>query len=201
VNSEGKLDPPVSLRLTLASINPQTHYIEQVTPDDPDDRDHIPVCKIVNKKEAYDQNKARSAAVKEAKKLQAKTGAAGVKTFEMSWAISGHDLSHRLERMKEFLGEGRRVEVVLAKKKGGRKATVEECEDVLRIIREAVNAVPGAREVAGEAAKPMKLGAMTTLSFAGPAPKTKSARPAQDAQSSVDNMSPGTDSAGASQST
>jgi translation initiation factor IF-3 len=152
----------------LRDVDDKTHYVEQLTPDDPEDPDYMPVCRIVDKKEEYEVQKGRKVAAKAAKQRSAKSSAAGAKTVELSWAIDAHDLSHRLGRIKEFLSEGRRVEVAIAKKKRGRLATTEECENVLRSLKETVESVPGARELKsdedGRASKP---GAPRLMTFVG----------------------------------
>ena len=110
----------------------------------------------------YVQEQKKKAEAKSAKKISAMSSS--VKTMELNWAIDGNDLGHRLDRMKEFLGEGRKVEVVLAAKKRGRKASTSECEDVLNRIKGAVDAVPGAKE-----AKPIdgKKGQFCTILLQG----------------------------------
>ncbi|OQO14720.1 hypothetical protein B0A48_00101 [Cryoendolithus antarcticus] len=139
--------PPRTLRGVLATLDFKTHRLIQVSPDEPRNRDFIPVCKIVEKKDEYRREKLRKEAQKESKALQAKTNS--VKTLELNWAIDGNDLSHRLDRVKVFLEEGRKVEIVVASKKKGRKATAAECEGLLGRVREVVDGVKGAREVKG----------------------------------------------------
>ena len=122
----------------------------------------IPVCKIQSKKDIYLEQQRKNAEAKEKKRVSAITSS--VKTLELNWAIDGNDLGHRLERMREFLEDGRKVEVLLAAKKKGRKATATECEGVLRRIRGVVDEVDGAKE---DKAMTGSLGAFTTLAFVG----------------------------------
>jgi translation initiation factor IF-3 len=105
----------------------------------------IPVCKIINVREAYQHAQKQRMQSKE--KRNASKVSASIKTLELNWAIDPNDLSHRLERVQEFLEEGRKVEVVLAAKKKGRKASTEECKGVLERIRGVVGNVDGAKEV------------------------------------------------------
>lgn len=173
-----ELSPLRSREQVLSTLNKDTHRLVQVD-EQPGPQDAFdqavgsegqkprmyPVCKILGKKAMYQQEKNRKSAQKEAKKASAT--ASSVKTLELNWAIDGNDLGHRLERMREFLAEGRKVEVVLAAKKKGRKASVEECEGVLGRIRGAVEMVPGAREAK---ALEGKVGGFCTVLFQGRVP-------------------------------
>lgn len=118
----------------------------------------------MDKKESYDAEKRKLKAAKEAKKLSARTSEMGMKTVELNWAIDKNDLGHRIEKMRGFLAEGRRVEVVLASKKRGRKASLEECQGVLEKLRECADAVDGAREVQKLEGK---VGGFATMVFMG----------------------------------
>lgn len=123
VNEENSLEPPVRLSKVLASFDHREHFLVQVSPGA---HDRPPVCKILNKKETRDREKARAKAAK-ASKVQ-------VKQIELNWAIDAHDLAHRLKQLANFLDKGRRVEVVLTRKKGKRAATVEEIKHVMQSV-------------------------------------------------------------------
>lgn len=160
----GALPKPRTRFDVLHSFDPKTHRLVQLSPDEPGNRTFIPVCKIVDKKESYDAEKRKLKAAKEAKKLSARTSETGMKTVELNWAIDQNDLGHRIEKMKGFLAEGRRVEIVLASKKRGRKASLEECQGVLERLRECADAVEGAREVQKLEGK---IGGFATMVFMG----------------------------------
>jgi translation initiation factor IF-3 len=104
----------------------------------PDDAHSYPVCKIQDKRLLREAEKARS------KKKEAPS--ATVKTIELNWAIDRNDLKHRLDRVKEFLAKGWRVDVVMAGKKKGRKATPEEAENLVRSVKGVLVEVDGAKE-------------------------------------------------------
>ena len=167
VNDEGKLNEPEPLRPLLASFDQKEWRLVcmEKTPEGPDfdRRQWVPVCKLVNRKEEYDKEKAKKSEKKATKKAADPTN---IKTLELNWAIDvNNDLNHRLNKVKEFLEQGRKVEIVLAKKKRGRVATREECDEVLKRIHAAVEEVKGAKE-----AKPMegKVGAVAMLLLEGP---------------------------------
>lgn len=160
-----KLGEPTTRFDVLKNLDMKTHRLVQLTPDDPTDRNFVPVCKIVSKKESYEADKKKKEQQKDAKRDAAKERS--VKTLELNWAIDSNDLGHRLEKVRSFLEEGRRVEVVLASKKKGRKASREECEEVLGRIRGVVEAVNGAKETSKGLEG--KVGGFATLVFQGKA--------------------------------
>jgi translation initiation factor IF-3 len=92
----------------------------------------------MNRKELHELEKAQ----KKKKVNPSRT----VKTLELNWAIDGNDLSHRLGKMKGFLAKGFRVEIMLAAKKRGRQATMEEADNLVKNIRDAVSTVEGSKE-------------------------------------------------------
>lgn len=93
--------------------------------------DRPAICKIQNKQELYQREK-------EARKGKGKLPGQTVKTIELNWAIEQGDLSHRMDRLREFLGKGYKVEVLLAKKRKGRVATPEEGQALVSKIKEVI---------------------------------------------------------------
>lgn len=69
--------------------------------------------------------------------------------------------------MQEFLSQGKKVEIILARKKGGRRATAEECEELLQKIDLAAEAVKGTKEIKRFEGK---LAGMGNLTYEGPKP-------------------------------
>ncbi|KAL8715292.1 MAG: hypothetical protein Q9225_006436 [Loekoesia sp. 1 TL-2023] len=156
VDRDGVISPPSTLQDALASIDRKVDFLvhvgDKVHPryadesgpkeGEPDLRPRIPVCKIINKGQFR---------LAEATKLKAKKDASALgKEVEIHWTMAPHDLKHRLERLKTFLDQGRRVEVVFGKKRKGWKdkkdVTDEEAKYLLRQIRDSVAEVEGAKE-------------------------------------------------------
>lgn len=155
-----KIEPQPTTRFdVLSRLDRNTHRL--IHPNDAF-YNNLPVCKIINKKDAYTKQRQQKDDAKERKKVADKEKS--VKTLELNWAMDTNDLGHRLSKVEEFLRDGRRVEVVLASKKRGRKASVEECKEVLRRIREVVGGVEGAKEGKGMEGK---VGGFATLFFQG----------------------------------
>ncbi|KAK5719578.1 hypothetical protein LTR17_015364 [Elasticomyces elasticus] len=142
----------------LNSIDRKTHRLVQHSPPLSENASYeermnwIPVCRVVSKKEQYEVEKRKKVQSKERMKESLKSQS--VKTLELNWAIDANDLQHRLERVADFLGEGRRVEIVLAAKKRGRKATPEECQGVVKKIEGVVLDVKGATVMKNLEGKP-----------------------------------------------
>ncbi|ESZ96542.1 hypothetical protein SBOR_3044 [Sclerotinia borealis F-4128] len=132
-NAEQGLESPRSTADILRTLNLKTHRLQVMTWGEDGE---APIARIIDKKEAH----VRKKMVKSMKKP-----VAVVKTIEMNWAIENNDLGHRLEKMREFLEKGNKVEVLLAGKKKGRKAMVEEAEEVLKRIREFADGIDGGK--------------------------------------------------------
>lgn len=135
VNEQGKLEEPRSTSDILHSIDRSTQSLVVIVPGEPGTP---PICKILNKKAMRDAEKAKTKGVK--------NPASTTKTIELSWGIDGNDLGHRLAKMKEFLGKGNKVEMVLAKKRKGKVATPEQAYALVARIKEAIEEVNGAKE-------------------------------------------------------
>jgi translation initiation factor IF-3 len=91
------LQPPVRLRDVLSTLDRKGFRIVCVTQPPTGDwkEEWIPVCKIEDKKAAYE-------AEKEKKKVkQQKAAAEGTKTLELNWAIDANDLGHRMKKINE----------------------------------------------------------------------------------------------------
>ncbi|KAI9729119.1 MAG: hypothetical protein M1828_000204 [Chrysothrix sp. TS-e1954] len=126
------LDRKVFLQDVLANLDRTKEHARQVATDELD----TPIVKITSITALYE----------ESRKLRPKKQAEE-KQMELNWAIDHKgDLIHRLKKLGEWLGEGKNVEVLLAPKKHGRRATPEECQHVLDRIQETVDGVKGAKE-------------------------------------------------------
>lgn len=115
-----------------------------------------PVCKIVEKKAFREAEKAKAKAPK--------SPTSKVKMIELNWAIDGNDLGHRLDKMRQFLAKGWRIEVVLAPRRKGKKASLEECDAILERIKGVTQEVEGSKmwkDMEG------KVGAQVTMYFEG----------------------------------
>ncbi|KAJ9213875.1 hypothetical protein DTO166G4_4486 [Paecilomyces variotii] len=127
VNESGGLDPPERTINVLRSINRSEYFLVQVSPGS---ADRLPVCKLVSKKALREQEKAKSKAAHAAK--------TAVKQLELNWAIDAHDLSHRMKQLVSFLEKGRKVEIILTRKKGKRPPVAEEVKKVMDTVLDTV---------------------------------------------------------------
>ncbi|CAO2651736.1 Nn.00g000190.m01.CDS01 [Neocucurbitaria sp. VM-36] len=153
VDETGKFHTDVPLNDALASFNKVTHHLVQMTPGKIDasgraDPANLPTCRIISKMDLRAQHQRKLDTLRRQAKGQ--TTGPSPKSLELNWAIAAGDLKHRLERLKEFLREGRKVEILLGPKKRGKKATEEEARAVMKAVKEAVGECKGAGEVKSE---------------------------------------------------
>jgi len=169
VDEHGRYSANVPIEDALFEVNRATHYLVQVTPGKVDefgrpDPQDLPTCRVISKMDLREQHKRKLDTLQR----QAKGGPA-VKNLELNWAIASGDLKHRLARLTEFMTEGRKVEVLLAPRNKGRKATEQEASDLMKAVRDAVGECKGATEVKSEGT----VGGVMTIVFEGPKIKKK----------------------------
>lgn len=67
------------------------------------------------------------------------------KQIDINWAVDLHDLSNKLNQLESFLEHGKKVELVLAGKRSGkrkaRKATLSEAQGLIQKIKEKMAAI------------------------------------------------------------
>ncbi|KAI9742114.1 MAG: hypothetical protein M1834_000504 [Cirrosporium novae-zelandiae] len=138
VDSVGNLLPPQTRWDVMRSVDTKTHVLMQVSAEGPDG---YPVCKIRSKNEIREKQWAMTKAAKAVKRHTK-----SLKQLELNYALDLNDLGHKLNRLETFLNQGRRVEILLASKKKGRTASVEEASLVVKKIKERAEGT-GATEV------------------------------------------------------
>ena len=137
VDEDKKFQRNQDLKQVLARIDRSKYFVVQVVPGNTAE-DVPPTCRLVAKDEIIEAARAKT----QKNKKKGDTS----KQIQLNWAIDLKDLAHRLERLKEFLSEGRDVEVMLAVKRRGKRASSAEAETVVRRVNEAAASVPGAQE-------------------------------------------------------
>ncbi|KAI1080666.1 hypothetical protein F5B20DRAFT_90304 [Whalleya microplaca] len=140
---EGGLSDPQPTARVLAALDLRTHSLVMVAPPPPSSSDdwgsvEAAICRIIDKAAAAEKEREMA--------MVARRRAVDFKELELNWAIAGHDLAHKLRRLRAFLDKGMKVEILLARKRGGREASAEEAQRTLEKIREAVAEVKGAKE-------------------------------------------------------
>ncbi|KAJ5450125.1 uncharacterized protein N7458_006574 [Penicillium daleae] len=144
VDEEQNLMPPRRLAEVLDSFDRSKFFLLQVSPAE---SERPPVCKILNKMEAKQHEKAKAKSAKVAK--------VQTKQIELNWAIDAHDLSHRLKQLTNFLEKGRKVEVIMKRKKAKRAPTVDEIKQVIQSVLDTTREV-GATQVKAMEGEPGK---------------------------------------------
>lgn len=140
VQEDRKLSPPQYTANVLRNIDPEKETLIMVAEANKNEPSSVPICKIMSlaalRKAEYERSKAKKALA----------GSTTVKKLELNWAIDSHDLRHRLDRVQEFLRKGWRVEILMAPKRRGRRATEDEAWRLVEKIRKTVELVKGAKE-------------------------------------------------------
>ena len=176
LDANGVFRPNVHLRDALRSFDKTTYHLLLVSPGTVDefgesDPGDLPTCKVISKVELRERHRKKLDA--ERRTAQGKGTGPAPKNLELNWAIAGGDLKHRLEKLKEFLGEGRKVEVLIGPKRKGRQATGEESRNLLKAVKNAVGEVSGAQEVKEQEGV---IGGVMTLFFKGSEPEEASGK-------------------------
>lgn len=131
VNSAGGLDPAEPKFHILRSMQKSTHVLVELDPGGPG---RHAVCKVMPLQELREQERTKEDAARLAKHA-AKTS---TKQIELNWSIDPHDLSHRLKKLPSFVDKGRKVELVLTRKRGKRIATAPEIQSLLDRVNVAI---------------------------------------------------------------
>ncbi|KAF2397906.1 hypothetical protein EJ06DRAFT_514608 [Trichodelitschia bisporula] len=139
VDRQGEYHDSVRLRDVLRGLDRVSEHLVMVQEPEPGTMD-LPTCRIYTKTELREKELGRL----EAAKRQAKTQRSG-KKIEFGWAIAPADLEMRIRQFIGFLKEGRKVEVLLARKRGARRVDLEECEGLIGRLRGEARGA-GARE-------------------------------------------------------
>ncbi|KAF2127022.1 hypothetical protein P153DRAFT_377929 [Dothidotthia symphoricarpi CBS 119687] len=183
VDEAGKFYPSVPLTEALTSFNKITHHLVQMAPGNVDgygrpasnDPADLPTCRVISKISLREQFQHKLETLRRQEKGQ--PAGPAHKNLELNWAIAGGDLKHRLEKMKGFLRDGRKVEIMLGPKKRGKQANEQEANAVLNAVREAVEECKGASVVKSEGT----VGGVMTIVFEGR--KTDEKKISSDAKS------------------
>lgn len=128
-----KLLPPEPPSSILKKIDRKSYFLVECVKPTPD----IPysICKIVDKREAreFEKNKARPIKSLDSTK----------KILQLSWSTEDHDFQRKIELLGQFIAEGRRVTLLLEKKKKGRSAEPQDPMQAIALIDKLLDCVKG----------------------------------------------------------
>ena len=102
----GSLHPLAPLQTILDSIDRKTHHVELVA-DAPD-----PIVKVVDTKQAREKHKEAR------KRAQAAARAQARKEVQVTWGVAAGDLAHKMEKVRQELVGGKKVDLIFTSKKG-----------------------------------------------------------------------------------
>ncbi|GAA5943158.1 Aim23p [Sporobolomyces koalae] len=126
--------PPSTLSSLLAALDRTRYAIQLVDP-----ASEPPICRILDKKEAY--QKARDKKAKDAERAANQVANAGgeLKEVHLTWGVSEHDLEHKLKKGRELLAKGNRLLIGLSDKKRAVKVSQEVRAQVVKQVEEALS--------------------------------------------------------------
>ncbi|GAA5912850.1 uncharacterized protein JCM6883_004853 [Sporobolomyces salmoneus] len=125
--------PPSTLSSLLAALDRERYAIQLVDPsNDP------PICRILDKKEAY--QKAKEKKLKDAERAATQIANAGgeIKEVHLTWGVSEHDLEHKLKKGRELLAKGNRLLVGLSDKKRAVKVSHDVRNQVIKQVEQSL---------------------------------------------------------------
>lgn len=143
----GGLCEPVRPSTILGTLDLRSQALQLLVPPKKDQLSKGPeyaICRIVD----LAAEKAAQAAQATAKAQEAKAAKVVTKEQELNWAIASHDLGVKMTQLKRFLGKGYQVKVTMlnSKKRGKKRAAVDEAKAVLQVVVQTIAEVPGAKE-------------------------------------------------------
>jgi translation initiation factor IF-3 len=137
----GRLEVPERLTDILRGIDFTTHVVRQLAPQGP--VEGVPIVEVASIGSLLDSLELKE---NQLKALEKQRRTEKPKQLELNWAISENDFAMKLKQLEQFLDKGRKVEIILANKKRQRRATPDEAQNVVKVIRERVTEI-GAREL------------------------------------------------------
>ncbi|KAI4294271.1 hypothetical protein K523DRAFT_72511 [Schizophyllum commune Tattone D] len=122
--------PPTSLSTILAAIDRKNFFVELVSHH----KETGALVKIIDKRERARWLKEQKQRAKAAKKP-------APKEMQLTWATDGHDLEHKLSKVRKDLSRGARVDIALAQKSGQKELTAKEKQQKLQGIVDSLQDV------------------------------------------------------------
>ncbi|KAL1920004.1 uncharacterized protein VTP21DRAFT_1150 [Calcarisporiella thermophila] len=123
VNAQGELEGIKPLTEVLGSFDRSTYWLLEVDP-----RAQPPVCRLVTKKDLYEKQRARRKATKPT--------ASVLKELSFAWTVAPHDLAHKMEKAREILSKGHKLELRIVSKAGRRVPQPEQEKLMSQILGE-----------------------------------------------------------------
>jgi translation initiation factor IF-3 len=135
VDADGVFHADASVRGILRELDREKYTLVCVNPTAVD----VPfVCKVLDREVVVKHDLERYQNAKENRKAKKGSKPQNVmKEIELSWAISDHDLEHRLKKVREFLEKGYRLDITIGTKKGMKKKLRADMIALLDRIEEA----------------------------------------------------------------
>ncbi|KAF8351065.1 hypothetical protein F5887DRAFT_1193597 [Amanita rubescens] len=119
IRHDGRLSELSSVSYILSLLDRRGYYIQLISHEPP-------IVKIVDKAEEYNRMKEEHEKAKLSKAKQ------GHKELQLSWATSDADIAHKLEKAKEDMAKGLRVNLVFTHKRGQPLPSLQDIHERLQ---------------------------------------------------------------------
>jgi len=134
IDVDGQFRGSTFLSSILSSIDRSKYHLVCVNPGVAED---VPlICKVLSKADMEEADRQRFRNEKEKRKAKKEKNLHLItKEVELSWAISEHDLGHRMKKVRQFMEKGYKVAVTLGVKKGMAKQPLRAMHELLLRVR------------------------------------------------------------------
>ena len=139
VDQQGTLSNPQQRNVALQKMNRKQYFLVQVSEGEDG---APPICKKVKKEVVFEQDRERFKPKKQDSTL--------LKEIEMGWKLADGDLNHKMDMLRSFLENGKKVDVTLVARRKRDMLEPEVAKPFLDKVRQRVAEVvagfPGGRE-------------------------------------------------------
>ncbi|CAG8797205.1 24722_t:CDS:1, partial [Cetraspora pellucida] len=115
----GKLEGIISVKKLLSTIDQEKYWLVEV-----ESNENPPICKLIEKKLAYEKRK---------KQIQ---NTIVTKELQMTWKVEDHDLIHKISRAKSWLTKGYKVDIIISNRGVQKKKRILDRTIMDKILNE-----------------------------------------------------------------
>ncbi|KAI9302628.1 translation initiation factor IF-3, C-terminal domain-containing protein [Cunninghamella echinulata] len=111
--------------MALQEFDRSLYFLIEVDPTS-----HPPVCRLFEKKQLFEKEKANK------KKKKTNTPEQITKEINFGWNVSLHDMGHKLTKAIQFLEKGNKVKIEILHKKGQQRVDKDTQQEVIDQVQQ-----------------------------------------------------------------